>query len=81
MLRNQGVGAPVSAVIIYRYSNYTITFNKDIYKDVYKTTTIIFIYSRPIYSFIILNIIKERVIKPFNIININKLIFFLNIYR
>jgi len=41
---------------------------------------IIFIYFQFIRSFIILNIIKEKTIKPINIININKLIFSLNIY-
>ena len=43
--------------------------------------TITFIYSRLILLFIILSIIKEKEIKPINIININGLIFSLNIYR
>jgi hypothetical protein len=33
------------------------------------------------YPLIILGIVKERVAKSFNIININRLIFSLNIYR
>ena len=41
---------------------------------------IIFIYFWFTHSFIILNIIKEKEIKLIDIISINKLVFFLNIY-
>jgi len=43
--------------------------------------TITFIYSRLILPFIILSIIKEKEVKPVNIISINGLTFSLNIYR
>ena len=43
--------------------------------------TITSIYSRPTLLFIILSIIKEKEVKPVDIISINGLIFSLNIYR
>ena len=43
------------------------------------TTT--FIYSRLTLLFIILSIVKEKEVRPVNIININGLVFSLNIYR
>jgi len=43
--------------------------------------TITSIYSRLILPFIILNIVKEKEVRPVDIIDINGLIFSLNIYR
>ena len=43
--------------------------------------TITSIYSRLTLLFIILSIVKEKEVRPVNIININGLVFSLNIYR
>jgi hypothetical protein len=58
-----------------------IAFDKEVRKDVCETMTITFIYSRPALLFIVLNIVKEKEVKPVDITDINGLAFSLNIYR
>ena len=58
-----------------------IAFDKEVRKDVRKTMTITFIYSRLTLPFIIPGIVKEKEVKPVDIIGINGPAFSLNIYR